>query len=64
MVGTASIFNRAAAGVCRQAQKDAPKYSRLEAEISAMQRNSSTYCDQPEDAEDFARWLEVPVHCH
>ena len=36
-----------------------PKYSRLEAEISAMQRNSSTYCDQPEDLEDFAKWLMV-----
>ena len=29
------------------------KYSRLEAEISAMQRNSSTYCDEPEDSADY-----------
>ena len=45
--------------LCRPSQQEAPKYSRLEAEISAMQRNSSTYCDQPEDAEEFAKWLEV-----
>ena len=36
-----------------------PKYRRLDAEISAMQRNSSTYCDQPQDAADFASWLQV-----
>ena len=29
------------------------KYSRLDAEISTMQRNSSTYCDEPEDTADF-----------
>ncbi len=23
-----------------------------------MQRDSSTYCDEPADAEDFARWRE------
>lgn len=45
--------------VLRHASKDAPKYSRLEAEISAMQRNSSTYCDQPEDTDDFSKWLKV-----
>lgn len=33
------------------------RYSRLDAEISAMQRNSSTYCDEPEDGEDFRTWL-------
>ncbi|KXZ43720.1 hypothetical protein GPECTOR_82g254 [Gonium pectorale] len=32
------------------------KYSRYEAEVAAMQRDSSTYCDEPEDAEDYARW--------
>ena len=40
------------------------KYSRLEAEISAMQRNSSTYCDEPEDSADYrvsalAQWLSL-----
>lgn len=33
------------------------KYSRLDAEVSAMQRNSSTYCDEPADAADYAAWL-------
>ncbi|CAI5478410.1 unnamed protein product [Closterium sp. Yama58-4] len=34
------------------------KYSRYEALVSAMQRDSSTYCDEPEDTEDFAKWVE------
>ena len=34
------------------------KYSRLEAEVAAMQRDSGTYCDEPEDAEQFGAWLE------
>lgn len=33
------------------------KYSRLDAEVAAMQRNSSTYCDEPEDHADYAAWL-------
>eukprot|EP00884_Botryococcus_braunii_P018124 jgi/Botrbrau1/4996/Bobra.0396s0022.1 len=33
------------------------KYSRLDADISAMQRNSSTYCDEPEDTTDYTAWL-------
>lgn len=35
----------------------AAKYSRFEAEVSAMQRDSSTYCDEPEDQEDYQAWL-------
>ncbi|CAI6001180.1 unnamed protein product [Closterium sp. NIES-64] len=26
--------------------------------VSAMQRDSSTYCDEPEDTDDFAKWVE------
>lgn len=44
---------------CRQANLDGPKYSRLDADISAMQRSSSTYCDQPEDSLDFEAWLKA-----
>lgn len=25
-------------------------------QVSAMQRDSSTYCDEPEDTEDYASW--------
>ncbi|GLI61700.1 hypothetical protein VaNZ11_004178 [Volvox africanus] len=32
------------------------KYSRFEAEVAAMQRDSSTYCDEPENGDDYARW--------
>ena len=35
------------------------KYSRLEAEVAAMQRDSSTYCDQPQDGAQFEDWLQV-----
>ncbi|KAK9807324.1 hypothetical protein WJX73_001726 [Symbiochloris irregularis] len=34
------------------------KYSRLDSEVAAMQRNSSTYCDEPADADDFQAWLQ------
>ncbi|KAL4452621.1 hypothetical protein ABPG75_008283 [Micractinium tetrahymenae] len=33
------------------------RYSRFDADVAAMQRDSSTYCDEPEDEEDFAAWL-------
>ena len=36
----------------------AAKYSRLYSEVSAMQRDSSTYCDEPEDQDDYSSWLE------
>ncbi|GAB4814735.1 hypothetical protein N2152v2_001781 [Parachlorella kessleri] len=35
------------------------KFSRFEADVSAMQRDSSTYCDEPEDEDDYAAWLET-----
>ena len=28
-------------------------------QVAAMQRNSSTYCDAPEDTEDFREWKET-----
>jgi len=34
------------------------KYNRFEAQVAAMQRDSSTYCDEPEDEEDFQAWQE------
>mmetsp|Transcript_15600 Transcript_15600/g.21568 ORF Transcript_15600/g.21568 Transcript_15600/m.21568 type:complete len:435 (-) Transcript_15600:149-1453(-) len=35
------------------------KYSRYESQVSAMQRDSSTYCDEPADKEDFQAWLQT-----
>eukprot|EP00803_Ostreobium_quekettii_P009906 evm.model.scf_51.17 EVM.evm.TU.scf_51.17 scf_51:160962-166991(+) len=35
------------------------RYSRFEFEVSAMQRDSTTYCDEPPDQEDFQKWLET-----
>ncbi|DBB01728.1 TPA: hypothetical protein ACH3X1_000352 [Trebouxia sp. C0004] len=32
------------------------KYSRLEANISSMQRDSATYCDEPADTADYQAW--------
>jgi hypothetical protein len=54
--GSSSKSGRFAAG-------PSGKYSRLEAEVSAMQRDSSTYCDEPEDADDFGAWLQVLRAC-
>lgn len=33
------------------------RYSRFDADVAAMQRDSSTYCDEPEDEDDFTAWL-------
>ncbi|XP_024390651.1 uncharacterized protein [Physcomitrium patens] len=33
------------------------KFSRHESQVYAMQRDSSTYCDEPEDEKDFASWV-------
>ncbi|KAK9831470.1 hypothetical protein WJX81_008364 [Elliptochloris bilobata] len=49
--GAPSSSARAASGA------GGARYSRLEAEVSAMQRNSGTYCDEPEDTSDYAAWL-------
>ena len=35
---------------------EASKFIRLDADVAAMQRDSSTYCDEPEDEEEFAVW--------
>ena len=35
------------------------KYSRLEAEVAAMQRDSGTYCDEPPDTDAYEAWLQV-----
>lgn len=36
--------------------KASNKYSRLEADISSMQRDSATYCDEPADNADYQAW--------
>lgn len=43
--------------LCRSAGTG--RYSRLQADIRAMQHNSSTYCEEPEDTEEFQAWLAV-----
>lgn len=35
------------------------RYSRLDSDIAAMQRDSGTYCDEPENSDDYAAWLQV-----
>ena len=37
----------------------AVRYSRLDADIAAMQRDSGTYCDEPDDTQAYAAWLKV-----
>lgn len=32
------------------------RYSRFEAQLSAMQSDLNTFCEEPEDAEDYGRW--------
>jgi len=35
------------------------KYSRYESQVSAIQRDSGTYCDEPADKEDFENWVST-----
>lgn len=35
------------------------KYSRLDSDTAAMQRDSSTYCDEPDDSAAYSAWLQV-----
>eukprot|EP01026_Neomeris_dumetosa_P034820 TRINITY_DN2788_c0_g1_i7.p1 TRINITY_DN2788_c0_g1~~TRINITY_DN2788_c0_g1_i7.p1 ORF type:complete len:483 (-),score=114.46 TRINITY_DN2788_c0_g1_i7:253-1701(-) len=35
------------------------KYNRLQAEISSMQRASSTYLEEPEEKEDYQKWKQT-----
>ena len=32
------------------------KFSRFDADVAAMQRDSSTYCDEPDDSEEYEVW--------
>lgn len=32
------------------------RYSRFDADVAAMQRDSSTYCEEPDDINDFENW--------
>lgn len=47
----------------KQAQKlalvagQAQQFNYLDTQIASMQRDSGTYCDEPEDAADFEAWL-------
>jgi hypothetical protein len=37
-------------------RNESTKFSRFDADVASMQRDSSTYCDEPDDAEDFEAW--------
>ncbi|BBN16407.1 hypothetical protein MPTK1_7g06010 [Marchantia polymorpha subsp. ruderalis] len=55
----AAANSKAKANVAREASATPAanwKYNRYEAQVNAMQRDSSTYCDEPEDEDDFAAW--------
>lgn len=49
----ARLANRRGAGSTAAA---AARYSRFDAEVSTMQRDSSTYCDEPDDLQDYQGW--------
>jgi BSD domain len=37
-------------------RNESTKFSRVDADVAAMQRDSSTYCDEPDDIDDFETW--------
>ena len=48
---------RGSAGAVPGTTAGAARYSRFDADVAAMQRDSSTYCDEPEDGDDYRAWL-------
>ncbi|KAG0614487.1 hypothetical protein M758_6G180700 [Ceratodon purpureus] len=54
-VGSSSLESHSSLGDSSNSLSNA-KYSRYEAQVNAMQRDSGTYCDEPEDEKDFAAW--------
>lgn len=42
---------------CCRSGSQGSKFSRLEADVAAMQRNSATYCEQPAASPEYDAWL-------
>ena len=56
MLGLLCQLGREATCPCRSGSQGS-KYSRLEAEVAAMQRNSATYCEEPAPGPAHDAWL-------
>lgn len=53
---TAGSSTAAAARLAGRRGAAAARYSRFESEVASMQRDSSTYCDEPEDLQEYVAW--------
>lgn len=56
--GSKAAANSRAASRSSSRAAAGQRYSRLDSEVSAMQRNSATYCDEPQDTADYQAWLQ------
>eukprot|EP00879_Flechtneria_rotunda_P021318 GHRR01022468.1.p1 GENE.GHRR01022468.1~~GHRR01022468.1.p1 ORF type:complete len:628 (+),score=193.17 GHRR01022468.1:312-2195(+) len=54
--GSSISTNSRATARLASRQRMAAKYSRFDAEVAAMQRDSATYCEEPEDQQDYTTW--------
>ncbi|RWR93672.1 BSD domain-containing protein 1-like protein [Cinnamomum micranthum f. kanehirae] len=51
--GDSETLNSGSAAVASQSSK---RYSRFEVQVAGIQSDPVTYCDEPEDAEDYGKW--------
>lgn len=54
---TATSFKRmTTSSTAKDIPRSKDQFNRLDADIAALQRDSSTYCEDPDDQEDFKAW--------
>uniref|UniRef100_A0A2P2J9Z6 Synapse-associated protein n=1 Tax=Rhizophora mucronata TaxID=61149 RepID=A0A2P2J9Z6_RHIMU len=53
---TDSFENNKERNITSQQSLDSKRYSRFDAQVRAIQGDASTYCDDPEDLDDYRKW--------
>ncbi|CAI0579823.1 unnamed protein product [Linum tenue] len=53
---SSDIDVRGSSAAGQSSSYDSRRYSRFDAQVSAIQGDASTFCDEPEDMEDYGKW--------
>ncbi|CAI0395371.1 unnamed protein product [Linum tenue] len=51
-----SDVDRGSSAAGQSSSYDSRRYSRLDAQVRAIQGDASTFCDEPEDLDDYGKW--------
>ncbi|CAL1362091.1 unnamed protein product [Linum trigynum] len=51
-----SDVDRGSSGAGQSSSYDSRRYSRLDAQVRAIQGDASTFCEEPEDLDDYGKW--------